>query len=118
MDVNAITLSTASPRTVGEAFNIGVLLKLPSGGPIYNYYLTGTVDIYDSSGTITAIANQPLTATPLGHETIVRATYMLYTGTGRPITTADTYRAVYTVKMSDNSISSWEQYLILSPKPY
>ena len=110
----------ASPRMIGENFWIGLpQLKLLTGGNIYQYFLSATVDIYDSSGN-SVLAAQPLTVDAKNPNNL-KVFYLLCTGrpgTGRIITVPGTYRYVYTVNMSDNSVSSWEQTGIITGKPY
>jgi hypothetical protein len=117
MELTAQFYPRSYHRQLFENFRIGLYpLKRAGAGNLYQYVVSASVDIYDATGAnVVTAAAMTVDGSCVS---ALRVFYDLKTGSaGRPITTAGTYRAVYTVLLSDTSTSSFEQNIIIEGKP-
>ncbi len=78
---------------------------------------TGTVSLYDSSGSA-VFSGSSLTIAYNTDKTSVQGSYTLVTGVGGSVTTAGTYRAVYKLTFPDGTIYQWEQQIVVKANPF
>jgi len=97
---------------LGEKKQIGVRnLRQANGATVAA--ATGTVAIYDSTGSATLAA----VALTMAGTTRVTGTYLLTTGAAQTITVVGTYRAIYTITFG-TEVQIWEQVIQVVANPF
>ena len=106
---------TLIPRMVGDRIKVGLeRLKNTQGGPLWPYFASATVQAYLNGGSVFGPVRMAVDNT---NWNILFCSYPLTTGTNNNLTAAGTYQLVYTVLQSDGTPQSWEQWLVINPRP-
>lgn len=108
--------TSSQNKQIGERFMASIMVKNRVGTPLPELYVSATFTAYDS------LNNAVI-------PTVNVVTYQVKANKGmqflspvdcRPnqqITTAGTYKFVFSVKMSDGDVQGFEQYCLISPLP-
>ena len=105
------------PRILGETIKVGLdRLKYSSGGPLSPYFASATVQVYLNS--VSQFGPQRLNVDTTQGPGVLLVSWPLTTGAiGRNINAAGTYHICYTVLQSDGTVTVFEQYLTIQPRP-
>ncbi len=113
-DLYGIFLSSQN-KQLGERFFVQLKASNPVGAPLPDLYVSSTFTVYDSLNN-PVIPTASVTNLAVARNTII----MRYPVDCRPnqqITTAGTYRFLFSVKMSDGDVQTFEQVCLISANP-
>jgi len=106
---------TLVPRIFGDVVKVGLdRLKNAQGGPLSPYLASVTVQAYLAG--VSQFGPVPLTIDRTNPNILFCSIPLTTNATGN-LTAAGTYQLVYTTLQSDGTQQSFEQYLVIQPRP-
>ena len=116
MDLWGLITPHSQIHRLGENFTISCYWVPCAGGSAYNSFVSATFDCYDSTGNH-IVMNAPVTTFTQYSNGKMLLNFKMLTGPNLFITYADTYRYLFTVKVSDNTSTIFEQTGIIETNP-